>query len=194
MAATLFEHPWILLIVAAISLVRWLIQKSKTDGENADTPPAPPPNQPIPRGGETRTEEERIRKFLEALGQPAGSAPPVAPRRRQPEPTIYTRLPPLTTAPPPLPKTRRTTLKRPPPLPAELPARSVTAPSEPDFQVRDVARQTSSEPAPEAPRTAGRPFGGRIKLGTPQDLRTAIVLREIFGPPRSLQPSDLTSG
>jgi hypothetical protein len=27
----------------------------------------------------------------------------------------------------------------------------------------------------------------------PQDLRTAIVLREIFGPPRSLQSFDLNS-
>ena len=29
---------------------------------------------------------------------------------------------------------------------------------------------------------------------TPQDLRTAIVLREIFGPPRSLQAFDVTGG
>jgi hypothetical protein len=72
----------------------------------------------------------------------------------------------------------------PPPLPIELAMkRSAT---EPDFEVREVARQTSSEPLPET-RRAGL---ARFKLGTPQDLRAAIVLREIFGPPRSLQPLD----
>jgi hypothetical protein len=62
------------------------------------------------------------------------------------------------------------------------------------FEVRDVPRQTSSEPAPSQTRSvpAAR-FNPRIKLGTPQDLRSAIVLREVFGPPRSLQTFDLSS-
>lgn len=193
MAANLFEHPVVLLIIAAVALLRWALSKAKGEGQDTQAP-APPPNQPIARGGETRTEEERIRKFLEALGQPAGSAPPVAPRRRRPEPTIFSPLPPLTTAPPPLPQAPRVAPLIPPPLPPEFPAPSFTATSEPDFEVRDIARQTSSEPAPEVHRPAGRPFAARIKLGTPQDLRTAIVLREIFGPPRGLQPMDLTIG
>jgi hypothetical protein len=182
LAASLFDHPGVLLIIAAITLIRWLISKSKAD---AQSPPPPPPSQPISRGGETRTEEERIRKFLEALGQPAGSAPPkVAPRRREVQPKIFPRLPRLTTAPPLLPKPPERAAATPPPLPVELAAMRST--TEPDFEVREVARQTSSEPLPETRR------GGlaRFKLGKPQDLRTAIVLREIFGPPRSLQPID----
>jgi hypothetical protein len=193
MAATVFEHPWILLIIGAISLVRWLVQKGKGEAQKTEAEPAPPPpNQPIMRGGETRTEEERIRKFLEALGQPAGSAPPpkVTPRRRV-EPTIFSPLPPLTTAPPPLPTPARRPAPIPPPLP---PAYVATQPADRDFEVWEVARQTSSEPVPEVRRAAAIPFTGRIKLGTPQDLRTAIILREIFGPPRSLQGLDLTSG
>jgi len=52
------------------------------------------------------------------------------------------------------------------PLPIELATkRSATAP---DFEVREVARQASSEPLPETRYTAA----ARIKLGTPQDLRT----------------------
>jgi hypothetical protein len=191
LAASLFDHPGILLIIAAITLIRWLIQKGKGDAQNTEsqTAPPPPPSRPITRGGETQTEEERIRKFMEALGQPAGSAPPkVAPRRTAVQPKIFSPLPPLTTAPPPLPEAPRSrTATPPPPLPIELAAkRSAT---DPDFEVREVARQTSSEPPPEM-RRAGL---SRFKLGTPEDLRTAIVLREIFGPPRSLQPADLVN-
>jgi hypothetical protein len=190
LAASLFDHPIYLLIIAAVALIRWLVQKGKAESQNTESQmaPPPPPSRPITRGGETQTEEERIRKFLEALGQPAGSAPPkVAPRRRAVQPKIFSPLPPLTTAPPPLPeapRSRTATPPPPPPLPIELATKpSATAP---DFEVREVARQTSSEPLPETRYTAA----ARIKLGTPQDLRAAIVLREIFGPPRSLQPLD----
>ena len=189
LAANLFDHPVILLIIAAITLIRWLISKGKADAQNTESPPPPPPSQPISRGGETRTEEERIRKFLEALGQPAGSAPPkVMPRRREVQPKIFPRMPRLTTAPPPLPEAPEIRASAaPPPLPIELATKRST--TDPDFEVREVARQTSSEPLPETRHSAAT----RIKLGTPQDLRTAIVLREIFGPPRSLQPLDLVT-
>jgi hypothetical protein len=189
LAASLFDHPGILLIIAAITLIRWLISKGKGEAQNTQAPTPPTPSRPITRGGETQTEEERVRKFLEALGQPAGSAPPkVAPRPRAVQPKIFSPLPPLTTAPPPLPEAPKIrTATPPPPLPIESATkRSTTAP---DFEVREVARQTSSEPLPET----RYPTAARIKLGTPQDLRTAIVLREIFGPPRSLQPIDLVN-
>lgn len=186
LAASLFDHPGILLIIAAITLIRWLITKGKGETQNTEAPSSPPPSRPIARGGETQTEEARIRKFLEALGQPAGSVPPkVAPRRRAVQPKIFSPLPPLTTAPPPLPEAPEIrTATPPPPLPIESATKRST--TEPDFEVREVARQTSSEPLPETRRSAA----ARFKLGTPQDLRTAIVLREIFGPPRSLQPLD----
>jgi hypothetical protein len=191
MAATVFDHPWILVIIAVITLVRWLIQKGKAETENAE----PPADQPISRGGETQSEEERIRKFLEALGHPKGTTPPpkVTPRPRRVNPTIFSPLPPLKTAPPPLPEPPRVIPAMPPPLP-EYSATPLATVTERDFEVREVARQTSSEPAPEVRRAAGGPLAALIKLGTPQDLRTAIVLREIFGPPRSLQPLDLTRG
>ena len=192
MAASIFDHPGILLIIAAITLVRWLIQKGKAEAQNTQTSPSPPANRPIERGSETQTEEERIRKFLEALGQPAGTTPPkVTPRRRPVQPQIFPRLPRLTTAPPPLPDVPVTQVTPPPPLPVELPGQWSAAAPAPDFQVHDVPRQTSSEPAPETRRAT---IAARFKLGTPQDLRAAIVLREIFGPPRGLQPLDSVSG
>lgn len=191
-AANIFDHPGFLLLIVFIALVRWLASKGKSQTQTPQAPAAPPPSRPIPRGGETQTEEERIRKFLEALGQPAGTAPPVVQRRREVRPKIFPRLPPLTTAPPPLP-IEPATPATPPPLPVEDPAWTTRAARESAFEVHDVERQTSSEPPPEIRRVAALRFDPRIKLGTRADLRSAIVLREIFGPPRSLQPLDLTN-
>ena len=196
MATTLFDHPWFLVLIAVVTLIRWLVSKAKSTPQDTE-PLERPPSNPIPRGGETQSEEERIRRFLEALGQPPGSSPPpVTPRRRQVTPKMsvppFSPLPPLKTAPPPLPREVTTTPSFPPPLPVE-PVRSPRSRAlEPAFEVREVALQTSSEPPPVVPRATR--FAGRIKFGTPQDLRTAIVLREIFGPPRALQPLDLTNG
>jgi hypothetical protein len=201
-ASGIFDHPGFLLLVAFIALVRWLVSKAKSQAQNRQSentqpqdtraPVAPPPVRPISRGGETQTEEERVRRFLEALGQPAGTTPPkVTPRPRPVVPKIFPQLPPLKTAPPPLPVQKAARAVPPPPLPAEITTvRSLGA----DYQVQDFQRQTSSEPPPDRGAQAGAGASARIKLRTPQDLRTAIVLREIFGPPRSLQPSDLTSG
>src|SRR2546421_3021466 len=92
-AANLFDHPGFLLLLVLVALVRWLASKAKNENRPAQPPP---PSRPISRGGETQSEEERIRKFLEALGQPPGStAPKVAPRRRAVQPTVVSRVPPL---------------------------------------------------------------------------------------------------
>jgi hypothetical protein len=189
-AASLFDHPGFLILIVFIALVRWLVSKAKSQVPTGQSPTQPPPAQPITRGSQTQSEEERIKKFLEALGQPAGTTPPpkVVPRRRAVPPRIFPTLPPLKTVPPPLPAEEPTSFVVPPPLPRQIPA---AARPDSDYQVQDFARQTSSEPAPKSRPSLGL---ARVKLGTPQDLRTAIVLREIFGPPRSLQPFDLTSG
>jgi len=192
MATSIFDHPVILLIVVAASILRWLWQKSREEKQDSERPIAP--DQPIPRSSETKTEEERIRRFLEALGQPPDSTPPkVAPRRVQPQ--IFPTLPPLTTAPPPLP----------PPLPTPAAQKSprLAVPTrifkpalvqEGGFEVHDIAMQSSSE-TPAIRRQADTEQSGfRFKLGLKEDLRNAIILREIFGPPRSLQLLDVVGG
>ena len=189
-AASLFDHPAVLLLIVLVALVRWLVSKAKAT-QDSQTPMAPPPAEPIARGSENQTEEERIRKFLEALGQPAGSPPPkVTPRPRPALPKIFPRLPPLKTAPPPLPPDLAMPGATPPPLPvANVNVQPSTA-----FEVHDVGRESAAE-VPADPRRASAPrFDQGLKFGTRQDLRNAIVLREIFGPPRSLQAADLTSG
>jgi hypothetical protein len=192
MAASLFDHPVVLLVIAAVAFLRWLIEKGKAAGRNVETTTTATPSQPITRGGETQTEEERIRKFLDALGQPAGSTPPkVEPRRRRyVEPQIFPKLPRLTTKPPPLPGATDRPL--PQPMPRQIKTQAGIEKLATDFEVHEVARQTSSEPLPQTTPVAA--FAANVKLGTPQDLRTAIVLREIFGPPRSLQTPDAGIG
>lgn len=188
-AASLFDHPAYLVLIIFIALVRWLLSKAKSQPQNPQSPPAPPPTRPISRGSETQTEEERVRRFLEALGQPAGTTPPkVMPRRPQLRPDLLSPLPRLKTKPPPLPQSAV-----PPPPPIATPIWKPAPAAETAFEVHEVARQTSSEPATRVRPVSAVRFDPRVKLGTPQDLRNAIILREIFGPPRSLQPLDLTS-
>lgn len=184
----MFDHPYIVLFVIVASILRWLWQKSQEGKQDPERPVVP--DQPIPRGGESQTEEERIRRFLEALGQPRGSTPPkVEPRRRVP-PTVFPKLPRLTAAPPPLPPPPVFTSSTPPPLP--MPERIFTPAvvQETGFEVRDLSAQTSGELPVEKGRTDSGQASLRSKLASRQGLRSAIILREIFGPPRSLQPFD----
>jgi hypothetical protein len=189
----MLDHPIILIIVVAAALLRWLSQRSKPDEQDPERPTAP--GEPIPRGGETQTEEERIRRFLEALGQPAGSPPPpkVTPKRQRPSEFVNPNLPPLTTSPPPLPVPPTPAAPPPPPFPIQR----VFTPApvqEAGFEVRDLGTQASSDLVPESRWTAGEQQSFPLQLRSMQGLRSAIVLREIFGPPRSLQALDPISG
>ena len=94
-------------------------------------------------------------------------------------------LPPLTTVPPPE-APRRVTLPRPIPPADEtfLPA-PLLAP---------LPLPTSAEPYAVAASSAAAvtPASDIAKLfGSRDDLRRAIILREVLGPPRSLQPLDV---
>ena len=154
------------------------------------------------------TDEQRIRRFLEALGQPTTSQPPapVAPRPTYQEPVVLPRVPrqlgsPLTTRPPDLPReiklpgqitpTREARTFQPrvaeapafeiqqgPPLPEPLPVIKTAA------EAYAIATQATS-------RSAETKIDVATLLRSTSGLRNAIILREIFGPPRSLQPLDL---
>jgi hypothetical protein len=203
----MLDHPIILLLVLAAALLRWLSQKSDAGKSDPGRPTAP--DQPIPRGGETQTEEERIRRFLEALGQPATSTPPprvtrrsTAPKRevlphvppfKSPLPPLTTVPPPLVTTPPPLPTFSTSTSQVPRPRPIERVFKPAIA-QEAGFEVRDLGSQVLSDLSPADRRAAAEQRGFTLKLTSTQDLRGAIVLREIFGPPRSLQSVDPING
>ena len=197
----MFDNPIILLIIAVAALLRWLSQKSEAGKGDPERPTTP--GKPIPPSGESRTEEERIRRFLEALGQPTTSAPPprVTPKREPPkrtilpQPTLH-RLPPLTTVPPPLPPP----IWAEPVLIEEAATRQIekrvvqpTIAKEAIFEVHDLGVESLEDLSPEGRRAAARQRDLIPDLASARGLRSAIVLREIFGPPRGLQPFEATT-
>src|SRR5438445_8462068 len=103
-----FDNLLFLLLVAVALLFRWLASKAgQTSKDSEESEPrststlrTPPP---IPHSP-AEADEERIRKFLEALGQPttAKPPPPVAQRPTYQKPVVLPRVPPLPSPLPPL--------------------------------------------------------------------------------------------
>jgi len=172
------------------SFFRWIAkqaEKSKKQSEQ-DQPTLPVYTPAQPR---EQTDEERVRRFLEALGQPTSNAPPAPVQRRTARPIekrvtvprarkVFTPLPPLTTVPPPLPVEVQT-----------FPAAPTVEP-EVDRAATPMTRELKAPtPLPTAfPETAHEsPVHAEIVklLSAGRGLRDAIILREIFGPPRSMQ-------
>jgi hypothetical protein len=146
------------------------------------------------------SDEDRIRKFLEALGQPTTSKPPppVQPRPTYQRPVVFpppmkSPLPPLTTQPPDLPPqtqtpgqavtTRERKVSKPRSQPPGFEVHQASPPIA-EAEVRAAFRPTAAQPS-------AKPYELATLLRSPAGLRDAIILREIFGPPRSLQPLDL---
>lgn len=206
-------------------------RRSGGDKNKTTTPP-----RPIPRPARElpeETDQDRIRKFLEALGQPTSSRPPspVSPRTDipplpvapiKPAQTFPTRgltprqqwkrmvvlqgpqpipLPTLTTRPPDLPPTEVTvppqvmpkTQRRVFQPRSELPAFEVHAGPPPITPIMgaEVAGTAQAATATKVSKSVESNVDLRSLLRTPSGLRDAIILREIFGPPRSMQPLDL---
>lgn len=162
------EQLLILLLIGAGAVVKMLIERAQNKG--SDAPPAAPM---LPRRGPApQTEEERMRKFLEALGMPSGSSPPppVQPRR-VPEPPPR-RIP----VPPPIPRPAAEVK----PKPVELPREVIVVP--PDA----LTPPTPTLIEAPSPLPAGAP-NFRALLRSPETARTAILAAEILGPPKALQ-------
>jgi hypothetical protein len=154
--------------------------------------------EPIERAP-VESNEERIRRFLEALGQPTGSRPPppVVPRADiPPRPLAPVQPPP---GPFPMPRGRFASKERPkrrlilhetpvvPPLVVELQEQPVQIEPRSDIKLPEEADATPAESKMKAAYTSAD-VAKFLRSSTGQ--RNAIILREIFGPPRSLQPLD----
>src|SRR5438477_6839838 len=121
MAALHLDNLLFLLFVALAIffqiLTRAATKSRRRPGDTTRRTTSPPQmSRPISDDAD-ETDEQRIRKFLEALGQPTTSKPPasVAPRPTYQRPTVLPHvpplpspLPPLTTRPPNLPREART--------------------------------------------------------------------------------------
>jgi len=202
-----FENLLFLLLVAVAVLFQLLtkaaskVGKSSNETDRTSTSPPPAPR-PLPRAP-AQTDEERIRKFLEALGQPATVTPPppVVPRTDvPPRPLAPVRPPPGPFSPPPWKISREERRRRavilhesPVGTPGEWlrkeidPASVVTAPQ----PTKLPGRKTSAVPIAASTTSTATNVEITALLSSSTGLRNAIILREIFGPPRSLQPLDL---
>ena len=166
----------IFFILAALALIfKWLTSKAeksqaeKEERESESAPPneqAPPPSRPPPQ-----SEEERVRRFLEALGMPAGTQPPPPVRQRR---VVTPSVP--QTPPAQKPKVKRSWAQPLPPIvttPPDLPPTVFPAapmvveapPAPPPFVAAPPA-----EPAPMLGRTISKP--------APTSLGAALRSRE----------------
>jgi len=195
----------VLLLFLVFAFISWL--SGKLNPANKKTPPGAPQPQPGPRRAPADSEEERMRRFMEALGIPQDSSPPPPARPKAaipPVPPIVARPPvpawpqprrPRAAPAPPLPSapSRRPPVQEPAPaLPVaqiELPALAVPAVAEFETVTSTIAAIPGEKPALLQPLPAGATLSAVIRqaLATPQQLRSALVLREILGPPLGLQ-------
>ena len=226
------EQILFLVLLAIVGLVRWISSaaEERRNRQAEKRTGTPAPNTPIQRAP-AETEEERIRRFMEALGVPTAPAPPQAqpkqptpppppPRKEAPRPARKTLpvdpfpsprgglpIPPVVAAPAPPPPPQPPPLipPRPSPTPAAPPLLTrettvlgdATTGRPADFDVRDIdagyedvwrsapvrgKKSGTADPAAAMPATLA------ARLRNREALRDAIILREVFGPPRSMQP------
>jgi hypothetical protein len=208
MLAVHLENLLFLLLLVLGGLFQLLgraARKSTTDeAEPAPKPPAAMAK-PIPRAV-TESDEERIRKFLEALGQPPTSKPP-------PPVLSRTEMPPRPLAPvrPPIAsweltreaRRKRDIIPKEGPPPAIVRRTEEIAPPKitgaPAFEVHEGPLPIAPPPILQAPaevpsgtaRTIAKREAQKTDIVTlltsTFGLRDAVILREILGPPRGLR-------
>jgi hypothetical protein len=214
LAAHLENLLFLLLLVVAglFQLLGRVARKASEEEEEPAPRPARRMQKAIPRAP-AESDQERIRKFLEALGQPAASTPPlpVVPRTDIPPRPLAPVRPP-TDLVPPWKLTREERRKRPyilkeiaSPKRAERVEKIFppAIPGAPAFEVHEGPLPIESPSIVKTPveayaaATRAGPKSTDLKadvailLASKSGLRDAIILREIFGPPRSMQALDL---
>ena len=216
-----WDQNIIFIIIAAIigisRLVARISEESKKQSQPRRQPAQPSPSppeipQPIQRM-RPKTDEERVREFLEALGQPAGAPPPpkIQPRTQIPPLPLAPVQPPASMRPLAKPEFRtwreqakeivvlQPPTKATPPeirrvvVPPHVPAEA----NEPGAWIAQEEAQTGAATklaiARTDDRTSVRVSADTIwkqTLRSPNAARTAIILREIFGPPRGVESTN----
>jgi hypothetical protein len=206
MIAAHIENLLFLLLVAVAVLFQFLAKtagKTRKDQTKQPSTPRTPP--PIPRTPRT-SDEDQIRKLLEALGQPVASRPPppVMPRTDIPPRPLAPVQPPVS----PFSQLRRERLRKREVVAKETPpSRTVSGADKiaPPKITASPAFEVHEGRLPIAPQLAGRIRGGATQtiattdkprtdtatlLASTSGLRDAIILREILGLPRGLQAID----
>ena len=217
MIAVSLDNLLFFLLIAAAALFQLLsktISKAKkSDSNETASSPGPQTPRPIQRAPR-ESDADRIRKFLEALGQPPSSTPPspVLPRTNiparplapvQPPPALppVWRLPRQRAEKPDVSQRESTPIKQSGGLQQILPP-VVPASAAPTFEVQAAfpvgPQQPSVKTAVESDAAASEIVAKRAGsktdiatlLASKSSLREAILIREILGPPRGLQTLD----
>jgi hypothetical protein len=201
MIAASFDNLLFLLLVAVAVLFQFLAKiAAKTSKDQTKRTPTPTPTATTPmRRAPTDSDEDRIRKLLEALGQPPTSRPPppVAPRTDIPPRPVAPVQPPIS----PLSQVRREKSRKREIIAKEIPppptVREKMVP--PAFEVQEGQLPSAPSPIFKAPAETyagvtpiiAKAEGPRADVATllasTSGLRGAIILREILGPPRGLR-------
>ncbi len=200
----------LLLVVAGLfQLLGRAARKESADEQKPKSTPLPKARKPIPRAP-IESDQERIRKFLEALGQPPASRPPppVVARTDIPARPLAPVQPPTAHLPPPWKVTReerrkrRVILRESPPLSTETRTKEIVTREIAGAQTFEIHEGplpvepppiTKTPPEAYATATPGVAKGEELERHVPRllvstsGLREAIILREILGPPRGLR-------
>jgi hypothetical protein len=221
MLAFTLDNLIFLLLIAVAGLFqllsKTLSKAGKSDWNETSTSPKPQPPRPVQRTPR-ESDADRVRKFLEALGQPASSTPPppIVPRADvSPRPLAPVQPPPVVIPrawrlprerqqkPDPFEKQSRLPEQPgglqhavPPPVPVS---------ATPAFEIHELlpadTQQSPTVTIPvetyASPKPSGLSGGADFKtdiaalLASKSTLREVILLREILGTPRGLQHLDL---
>src|SRR5262245_15963817 len=204
MIAAHLDNLLFLLLITIAVLFQFLAKAAGKRGKN-QTKRTPTPRTPMPiQRAPAESDEDRIRKLLEALGQPPTSRPPtpVVPRPNIPARPLAPVQPPMS----PLSQLRREKSRKreiipeeiPPPPPVTVPEKMIP----PAFEVHERPLPIAPPPIFKAPvevyagglhttATTEQPRADMATLlASTSGLRNAIILREILGPPRGLRAID----
>jgi hypothetical protein len=206
MIAAHLDSLLFLLLIAVAVLFQFLAKTAgKTGKDQSKRTSTPTPRTPTQmRRTPAESDEDRIRKLLEALGQSPTSKPPppVAPRTDIPPRPLAPVQPPIS----PFSQLRREKSRKREIITKEIPPRPIggaekTVPpafegQERSFPIAPPAifkapAETDAEVAPTIAKAAERRTDIATLLASASGLRDAMILREIFGPPRGLRMLDL---
>ena len=207
MIAAHLDNLLFLLLVAVAVLFQVLAKTAgKTSKDQTKRTSTPIPRTPTPmRRAPTESDEDRIRKLLEALGQPPTSRPPpsVVPRTDSPPRPLAPVQPPIS----PFSQLRREKSRKRETTPKEIPpprtARAAEKVVSPTFEVHEEPLPIAPPPIFKAPAETYlgmTPTTAKAKvrrtdiatlLASTSGLRDAMILREILGPSRGLRMLDV---
>jgi len=203
MIAAHLDSLLFLLLVAVAVLFQFLAKTAgKTGKDQTKRTSAPTPRTPTPmRRAPAESDEDRIRKLLEALGQSPTSRPPppVVPRTDIPSRPLAPVQPPIS----PFSQLRREKSRKreiitkeiPPPRPIGGAEKMVP----PAFEVHEgplpiapppifkAPAETDAGVTPTIAKSEKRRTDIATLLASTSGLRDAMILREILGPPRGLR-------